>query len=108
MAFWKELQGLHKWQQKYLPGTDTPHGMSLLIWLIKHDGALRPMGALYKECRSSEPSMRRAAQRFVEVGLAEIKRGDTDVRQRLISTTPKFRKAVDEYRRQLQRVGSVG
>jgi hypothetical protein len=58
MAFPEELERHLSWQQNNLPTTDNQQGLALLIWLLKYEGHMRPIGQLYKESCSSEPTMR--------------------------------------------------
>lgn len=101
MAFWEALQRHQRWQRENLPGIDTSQGMALLIWLLKNGGRAHPIGELYKESRSSEPTMREAVKLFVEVGLAALEFDGRDSRRRLLGGTPKLEQTVRNYREQL-------
>jgi DNA-binding MarR family transcriptional regulator len=101
---WQALHQLQRWQKEYLPGIDTAQGMSLLIWLLRYDGSPQPIGKLYQECRSSEPSMRAVTSLFVEKGLATLAFDASDQRRRMLYATPKLRRVVEEYCWQIERV----
>lgn len=83
---------------------DTHQGLALLIWLLKNGGEGRPIGQLYLESRSSEPTMRDSVKAFVSEGLAVIEANGNDARQRLLCGTAKLEQKVQEYRGRLRRL----
>jgi hypothetical protein len=101
VPFWEALEGHLRWQRRNLPTVDSRHGMALLIWLLKSEGRPRPIGQLYKDSRSSEPTMRACVKAFVEQGLAVIEQDPDDTRHRLLRGTPKLQQTVHQYRERL-------
>ena len=106
MAFWEKLQTHQLWQRENLPTIDTKQGMALLIWLLKNEGRPVPIGRLYKESRSSEPTMRECVKAFVALDLARIETTANDTRYRLLYATPKLQQTIQEYRMRLFRLGN--
>jgi len=101
MRFAEALQAHQRWIRCNLPGIDTPPGMALLIWLLQNEGRARPVGRLYKEVRSSEPTMRACVKAFADKGLIIVCLDRRDGRRRLILATPKLRERVADFRHRL-------
>lgn len=100
-SLWQALDRLYSWQREHLPGIETRQGMALLIWLLKREADAQPVGELYRSVSFSEPTMRDALRLFIKHGLAVATADGNDSRRRLVSSTPKLRRVVDEYRYQL-------
>lgn len=98
---WKMLEDWLEWQRTNLPILQTPQGMHLLIWLLKHSNEAVPVGELYRSSKASEPTMREAVKQFVDSGLAAIQPHQGDSRRRLIRATPKLDDTVAELRSRL-------
>ena len=90
---WKKLANL--------PTVDTRPGMTLLIWLLKHDGKPQPIGQLYKDSKQSEATMRECVKVFISEGLAAIEPNPNDSRQRLLYGTPKLKEKAEEHLRSM-------
>lgn len=101
------LQRYQAWIERNIPGVDRSPGMILLIWLLKNEGQGQPIGQLYKDTPSSEPTMRACVKAFIENELAEIDTNTSDTRQRLIRGTPKLFMKADEFRRHLSEFANV-
>ena len=98
---------MRQWQRENLPGIDSPQGMSLLVWLVRNDGMPKPIGSLYKDCSSSESTMRAITKLFVREGLAALTSNKRDIRRRMLCATPKLRQVIEEYGRQIERVAAA-
>jgi hypothetical protein len=101
MSFADALQRHQRWISNNLPGIDTQPGIALLIWLLKYEGHGEPIGRLYRESRSSEPTMRACVKAFTDHGLAVIEVDGNDSRLRLIRGTKKLQRQAEELRRRL-------
>lgn len=96
--FWKALEHLHRWQRENLPGSETPQGNEILIWLLKCKTVPRPLKDLYRSSRFSEPTVRNGLRAFVAAGLVEIEVNGDDMRNRFARVTPKFEATLVAYR----------
>lgn len=102
--FWKALDHLHRWQRENLPGSESPQGNEILIWLLKCKTKPRPLKDLYRSSRFSEPTLRSWLRGFIDAGLVELQVNGDDMRNRFARTTPKFEQTIAAYR---QRFGEV-
>jgi DNA-binding MarR family transcriptional regulator len=105
--FWKALDHLHVWQRDNLPGSESPQGNEVMIWLLKCRTGQRPLKDLYRSSRFSEPTLRRWLRGFIDAGLVEIEVNDDDMRTRFARTTPKFDATIEAYRRRFVEVAGM-
>lgn len=105
--FWKAIEALHRWERENLPGAETPQGNEIFIWLLQCSGNRRPLKDLYRSSRYSEPTVRAYLKDFIDAGFVEIDLSGPDLRMKFARPTPKFQRAVEEYRRLFDDVASL-
>lgn len=102
--FWKALDHLHRWQRENLPGSESPQGNEILIWLLKCKSTPRPLKDLYRSSRFSEPTLRSWLRGYIAAGLVELQVNSDDMRNRFARTTPKFERTIAAYRKRFGEV----
>lgn len=105
--FWQAIDHLHRWERENLPGTESPQGNEILVWLLKSRSRPRPLKDLYRSSRFSEPTVRACLKDFVDQGFVVIETNGQDQRTRFARITPKLEQTVEAYRRRFREVAAL-
>ena len=96
--FWEAVEHLHCWERKNLPGAETPQGVEVLIWVLKHKDSPKPLKNLYRSSRFSEPTLRASMKSLVKTGAVVLESNGSDLRNRYARATRILEDRIHLYR----------